>query len=52
MFENMTWAFQITIADLTARPGSKVMSYDLSKTPLSARFWAAFFTVLSGEFGR
>ena len=38
----MTWAFQITIVDLTTRPGSKVMTYDLSKTPLSALFWAAF----------
>ena len=27
MFQNMTWAFQITIVDLTTRPGSKVMTF-------------------------
>ena len=25
--ESMTWAFQITIVDLTTRPGSKVMTF-------------------------
>ena len=27
MFQSMTWAFQITIVDLTTRPGSKVMTF-------------------------
>ena len=27
MFQYMTWAFQITIVDLTTRPGSKVMTF-------------------------
>ena len=38
-FQSMTWAFQITIY---CRPHSSswIKSYDLSKTPLSARFCA------------
>ena len=52
MFQNMTWAFQTTIVDLTTRPGPKVITFQRHHYQLSARFWAAILTVFSSEFDR
>ena len=46
MLQSMTWAFQITIVDLTTRPGSKVMTFQRHHhQPVSGQSFKPFSAV-------